>query len=188
MAAPQPVTARTGASPTLRRGGAVSLRLAICALGVALAGCALRLAPTGPAEPALRISDAAQEGDATRRASMRLLLQGLDADAAGRSHAALSSYERALQIDATTPYAYLALARHEVEAEQWDRARESLDQAELLFGEEGAPGVEAHLAGLRGAAAAGKGYGAEAAPLLDQAGRLAPMVWDDGELDAEELR
>jgi tetratricopeptide (TPR) repeat protein len=171
------------------RDGAVSLRLVACALLAALSGCALRIAPPQQADSALHLSDAAQEGDATRRASMRLLLQGLDADAAGRANAALSSYERALQIDATNPYAYLALARHEVEALQWDRARESLDQAELLFGEEGAtPGVEAHLAGLRGAVADGKGYGAEAEPLLDRAGRLAPSVWADGALGAEELR
>jgi len=168
--------------------GALSLRLVACALVAALAGCALRLAPPQSEGATLHLSDAAQEGDATRRASMRLLLQGLDADAAGRANAALSSYERAIQIDATNPYAYLALARHEVEEGQWDRARESLDQAELLFGEEGAPGVEAHLAGLRGAAAAGKGYGEQAQPLLDRAGRLAPSVWADGELSAEELR
>jgi Tfp pilus assembly protein PilF len=151
-----------------------------------LLGCALHLAP--PRESSLRFSDAAEAGDATRRASMRLLLQGLDADTAGRANAALSSYERAIQIDATNPYAYLALARHEVETEHWDRAREAVEQAALLFGEEDAPGVEAHLAGLRGAAALGKGYGAEAEPLLDRASQLAPSVWADGQLSADELR
>lgn len=166
--------------------GAASLRLLACALA-ALVGCALRIAPP-QREAALHLSDAVQTGDATRRASMRLLLQGLDEDGAGRVDAALSSYERAIQIDATNPYAYLALARHEVEAAHWNRAREALDQAQLLFGEEDAPGVEAHLAGLRGAVEAGKGYGAEAEPLLERASRLAPSVWADGRLSAEELR
>jgi len=164
----------------------VSLRA--FALVSALCGCALHLAPPSHEAASLHISDAAQEGDATRRASMRLLLQGLDADAAGRTNAALSSYERAIQIDSTNPYAYLALARHEVEAQDWDGASEALDQAALLFGEEGAPGAEAHLDGLRGAVAAGKGYGAQAEPLLERASRLAPSVWADGELSAEELR
>jgi len=119
---------------------------------------------------------------------MRLVLQGLDEDASGREDRALSTYERAIQIDSTNPYAYLALARHEVDAERWDRALEALDQAELLFGKEGAPGLEAHLAGLRGAATLGKGYGGEAGELLDRAGRIAPEVWADGHLSAEELR
>jgi tetratricopeptide (TPR) repeat protein len=154
-------------------------------------GCALRFAPL-PGESGaapLRVSEAALEGDATRRASLRLVLQGLDEDEAGRAAAARSSYERAIQIDSTNPYAYLALARHEVDAERWDRALEALDQAELLFGAEAAPGVEAHLAGLRGAARLGNGYGdEEAGVLLDRAGQIAPEVWADGRLDAEELR
>ena len=174
------------ASPVTARCGVVCLGLVALAGAVALTGCALRIAPPGGAS--LHVADAAQDGDATRRASMRLLLQGLDADSAGRTNAALSSYERAIQIDATNPYAYLALARHEVDEQRWRRAREALDQAELLFGEEGAPGVEAHLAGLRGAVDAGKGYGAKAEPLLDRASRLAPSAWGDGQLSAEELR
>jgi tetratricopeptide (TPR) repeat protein len=115
------------------------------------------------------------------------VLQGLDEDAAGRVETARSSYERALQIDATNPYAYLALARLEVEAGRFDRALEALDQAELFFGGE-APGVEAHLAGLRGAASLGKGYGGEAGALLDRASQMAPEVWADGHLTAAELR
>jgi tetratricopeptide (TPR) repeat protein len=135
------------------------------------------------------VSDAALDGDATRRASLRLVLQGLDEDLVGRTEAARSSYERAIQIDSTNPYAYLALARHEVDNARWDRALEALDQAELLFGAEGAPGVEAHLAGLRGAAQLGNGYGDEhGGELLDRAGQIAPEVWGDGRLSAEELR
>ena len=160
----------------------------LLAVSVALvAGCAVRLAPP-PGGDSLRVSDAALEGDPTRRASLRLVLQGLDEDGAGRADRARSSYERAIQIDSTNPYAYLALARHEVEAERWDRALEALDQAELLFGAEGAPGLEAHLVGLRGAARLGKGYGGDAGVLLDRAGRIAPEVWADGRLSAAELR
>jgi tetratricopeptide (TPR) repeat protein len=160
---------------------------ALLATGGALAaGCALPPAP-GPGTT-LHVSDAALEGDPARRASLRLVLQGLDEDEEGRRRAALSSYERAIQLDSTNPYAYLALARHEVEAARWNRALEALDQAELLFGPEGAPGVEAHLAGLRGAAGLAKGYGADAEALLDRAGSLAPEVWGDGFLTAGELR
>jgi tetratricopeptide (TPR) repeat protein len=159
----------------------------LAALALLASGCAMRLAPL-PGRAPLRLSDAALEGDAARRASLRIVLQGLDADTAGRSEAARSSYERAIQIDATNPYAYLALARHEVDAGRFNRALESLEQAELLFGAEGAPGVEAHLVGLRGAARLGKGYGADAEVLLAKASDLAPDVWADGHLSAEELR
>jgi len=172
-----------------RSAGRLLLAVAVAACLVPSSGCALRFAPPPGQRPAvLRVSDVAGEGDATRRASLRLVLQGLDEDAAGRSATARSSYERAIQIDATNPYAYLALARHEVEAERWRRALEALDQAELLFGSEPAPGVEAHIAGLRGAATLGKGYGGDAEVLLDRANRIAPEVWADGYLSAEELR
>jgi tetratricopeptide (TPR) repeat protein len=126
----------------------------VLALG---SGCALRLAPPpGARAPSLRISDAMLDGDATRRASLRLVLKGLDEDGDGRAATARSSYERAIQIDSTNPYAYLALARHEVDAERWNRALEALDQAELLFDSDSPPaGVDAHLAGLRGAARLG---------------------------------
>jgi tetratricopeptide (TPR) repeat protein len=164
-----------------------ALAALVAACSALLGGCATCPAPL-PGSPApLRISDAALEGDPTRRASLRLVLRGVDLDDAGQSDAARSSYERAIQIDSTNPYAYLALARHEVEAERWTRALEALDQAELLFGGD-APGVEAHLAGLRGAARLGKGYGGDGDALLDRAGRLAPEVWGDGRLEAGELR
>jgi tetratricopeptide (TPR) repeat protein len=167
----------------------VGLLLAFGALVALSSGCALRFAPPPGARVAsLRISDAALEGDATRRASLRLVLKGLDEDDDGRAATARSSYERAIQIDPTNPYAYLALARHEVDAERWRRALEALDQAELLFASESAPGVEAHIAGLRGAAGLGKGYGDDAELLLDRATRIAPEVWADGRLSADELR
>jgi len=165
------------------------LVLALVAMVSVSSGCALRFAPPpGARSASLRVSDALLEGDATRRASLRLVLQGLDEDDGGRAATARSSYERAIQIDPTNPYAYLALARHEVDAERWNRALEALDQAELLFGSDAAPGVEAHIAGLRGAARLGRGYGDDAEVLLDRATRIAPEVWADGRLSADELR
>jgi tetratricopeptide (TPR) repeat protein len=163
--------------------------LVLASLAALSSGCALRLAPPPGARVAsLRVSDALLEGDATRRASLRLVLQGLGEDENGRAPAARSSYERAIQLDPNNPYAYLALARHEVDAERWRRALEALDQAELLFASESAPGADAHIAGLRGAARFGTGYGDEAELLLDRATRIAPEVWADGRLSADELR
>jgi tetratricopeptide (TPR) repeat protein len=144
--------------------------------------------PPGAPEPPepLRISHVAGHGDPARRASQRLVLEGLDADARGRVQAALGQYERALQVDPTNPFAYLALARHEVQWGSPHRALEVLAQAETLLS--AAAGVEAHLVGLRGAALMALGRSAEAAPLLTRARSLAPQVWADGRLDASELR
>ena len=154
---------------------------------VLMLGCATggRL---GGGPEALRFSELADEGDATRRASLRLCANGLDADVDGRRVTALGQYERAIRIDATNPYAYLVLARHELEAGDPVRALEYLNQSEMLLESENARSqdVEAHLVGLRGAAlrdmgGAGEGY-------LEEARRLAPAVWDDGQLTAAELR
>jgi tetratricopeptide (TPR) repeat protein len=165
-------------APQLQLAGVLLVLALGCATGGRLGGDAA----------ALRLSELTDEGDATRRASLRLCVEGLDAAAAGRSGAALGQYERAIQIDPTNPYAYLVLARHEVEAGDPVRALEYLSQSEMLLESENArsPEVEAHLAGLRGAAlratgSAGDGY-------LEQARRLAPEVWDDGQLTAAELR
>jgi tetratricopeptide (TPR) repeat protein len=140
-----------------------------------------------PVEP-MSLSQVSVSDDPVRRASLRLCVSGLDADAEGRRTAALGQYERAIQIDPTNPYAYFALARHEVDGGDPERSLEYLDQAEMLIAAEGAlsPGAEANLAGLRGAAriALGEDGGAE----LREAQRLAPDVWNDGRLDPEELR
>lgn len=174
----------------MTRAKRASLPALVLAVGLGFAsGCALRFAPPpGARSPSLRISDIADEGDATRRASLRLVLQGLDEDDAGRAAAARSLYERAIQIDSTNPYAYLALARHEVDAGRWRRALEAVDQAELLLGSDAAPGARIHLSGLRGAAGLAKGYGDDSELLLQQAARTAPEVWADGHLAADELR
>jgi len=129
--------------------------------------------------------------------------RGLEYAAAGRSDRALIEYERAVQMDASNPIAYLALARHYLELGDPLRALRNLDQAELLLGLE--PGderlrsqsravdgtivrIEPHLDGLRGGALLALGREAEARPLLERARQNAPEVWGDAQLSAEELR
>jgi len=149
-------------------------------------GCATR-SVYRPVEP-VRISEVAPVGDAVRRASLRLCVEGLRADEAGRDALARSRYERAIQIDPTNPWAYLSLARHEVESGEPERALEYLQQADSLLRAEGAfsPGVELHLVGLRGAAlqAMGRGGGGD----LERAAQRSPELWGDGRLAASELR
>jgi len=132
---------------------------------------------------ALRITDVMNEGDATRRASQRLLIEGLRADAAGAASAAKGKYERALQLDATNPYAYLVFARFELDRRNRDQAHAFLERAASLFDGEGSrsPRVEPHLLGMRGVID-GRGSGA-----LEDARRMSPSVWGDGYLSAEEL-
>ena len=136
------------------------------------------------------MSDAAGLGDPARRASVRLVLQGLDADAAGDLERAQGSYERAIQVDATNPYAYLALARHHLDGRDADHATHLIDQAAALFEAEGMrePRVGVHLMGLRGRAMHATGRGDDAIMYLERARQLAPEVWRDGYLSAEELR
>ncbi len=162
--------------------------LALSALHVA--GCAsFGRVPPGVAPP-LRLSDVADRGDPARRASMRLVLQGLDEDVALRPASALVLYERALQVDPTNPYAYLALARHQLEAGEPRRALDVLDQCEALLQVQGRPppGAEAHVLGLRGAALQALQNRSASEPLLARAAELAPQVWSDGRLSAAELR
>jgi tetratricopeptide (TPR) repeat protein len=152
--------------------------LAAIAFGLACVG------PNGGTSDAQRIEDVADRGDAQRRASTRLVLDGLDADDRGDARLAQSRYERAIQIDASNPYAYLALARHYVEQQDPDRALaylfESID--------DDTPGAQTHLIGLRGAALHLAGRSQEADPLLREAARRSPALWSDGRLDAAELR
>jgi tetratricopeptide (TPR) repeat protein len=138
----------------------------------------------------IRVSDAAQTGDPARRASIRLVLQGLDADTDGHTERAQGSYERAIQVDPTNPYAYLALARHYLDGYQAERALPLLDQAAALFEAEGMrePRVGVHLIGLRGRAMHASGQAADAIIYLDRAAELAPRIWGDGYLAPEELR
>jgi tetratricopeptide (TPR) repeat protein len=121
---------------------------------------------------------------------MRLVLEGLDADASADPDAALVRYERSLQVDPTNPYAYLALARHRVDGEDPGSALPFLDKAQALLEAQGelSPGVEAHVEGLRGSALLASGRRGEAMPLLERARSLAPAAWSDGRLEPEELR
>jgi hypothetical protein len=181
MAAP---TVLTGATRNARAGG---LLLLAC-LAIACAS------PTGPGSTPkvqpLRISEVATAGDPTRRASTRLVLKGL---AASPPEQGLTHYERAIKIDATNPYAYLALAAFEVQWGDLDRGLQSLEQSELLLDSQDlhSPRVEPHLVGLNGRAKlrgydAGERRAGEA--LLDEARAMAPEVWGDGWLSVTELR
>lgn len=138
----------------------------------------------------LRLSELAGEGDAERRTSLDLVLQGLGEDASGRPAAALAEYQSALRVDPTNPWVYLALARHHVDGTQPERALPFLDQARALVEAQGSdsPRVEAHLLGLRGAALVASGRPVEGLPLLEEARALAPDVWADGHLSAHELQ
>jgi Tfp pilus assembly protein PilF len=138
----------------------------------------------------IRISEAEGQGDPARRASIRLTLEGLDADVTGDARRARGSYERAVQVDPTNPYVYLALARHHLEAGDGPSVVHFLGQASALFQSEGMreARVEVHLLGLRGGAMLAEAREDEAQPYLDRAATLSPIIWGDGRLTAEELR
>ena len=152
-------------------------------------GCALP-GPRIEASPSLHLSEVALEGDAARRASLRLVLDGLDADIQEDARRALGLYARALQIDSGNPYAYLALARHHAAAGEASLALEHLVRSDDLFisYELASPRVEVHLVGLRGVVLRLDGRSAEAGRWLARAARSAPSVWGDGRLTAAELR
>jgi tetratricopeptide (TPR) repeat protein len=167
------------ARTTLR--GAAALLLALATL----AGCHIPRAEPLPGEP-LHISQRAGVGDPARKASLRLVLSGLDADEAGRSAEASSFYERALQVDPTNPYAWLALARQEVFEGDPERGLANLDKAETLLSSDAT--AAAHVAGIRAAGLRAVGQPALAEPFLRDARERAPAAWADGKLDAAELR
>jgi tetratricopeptide (TPR) repeat protein len=121
---------------------------------------------------------------------MRFVLQGLDADATGSTDLAADLYQRALQVDPSNPYAYLALGRQRAEGPEPARALAYLEKAQVLFGAQKAetPSVEADLCGLRALALEAAGRSAEAEQQMARAKALAPDIWRDGRLDADELR
>jgi tetratricopeptide (TPR) repeat protein len=136
------------------------------------------------------MSELVDEGDAARRASQRLIVEGLDADTIGERARARASYDRAIQVDATNPYAYLAIARHHVDGARPEKALPFLDRASTLLevqGEDSAR-VRVHVIGLRGEALYASGRIDEGIDYLEQARLMAPEVWDDGTLAPEELR
>ena len=60
----------------------------------------------------------------------------------------------------------------------------------MLFEAQGelSPGVSAHLLGLRGQVLYAEGEIDRAVVYLEKAWQLAPEVWGDGQLSADELR
>ena len=158
----------------------VSVRAApLLALGLALVawGCMLP-GPRIGLGPSLRLSEVVLEGDAARRASLRLVLDGLDADIGKDVRRARGLYARALQIDSGNPYAYLALARHLVAEGEASLALEHLVRSDDLFNayELASPRVEVHMVGLRGVVLRLDGRSAEADGLLARAARSAPGI------------
>jgi hypothetical protein len=149
-----------------------------------------RQVPPGEAVVPVRLTSVASAGDAARRASTRLALEGLDADASAQPALAADRYARALQVDPTNPWVYLALARHRLDEARPADALAALDQAESRLRAEGAlaPGVEIDVIGLRGWALVASGNADRGASLLRDAAQSAPGVWGDGRLDASELR
>jgi tetratricopeptide (TPR) repeat protein len=138
----------------------------------------------------LRLSEIIHVGDARRQASMGFIVEGLDAEMRAPSPRALGRYEQAIRIDPGNPFAYLALARHYVSAGDPQRALENLSRAQSFFDPDGplSPRIQPHLLGLRGSAFEEMGRRSEAMQLLARARQLAPEVWEDGHLDAGELR
>jgi tetratricopeptide (TPR) repeat protein len=160
---------------------------AAAALLAVLAATGCRIVPGAgfPGEP-LQLTQVASVGDPARRASMRLVIAGLDADERGRGAEASSSYQRALQVDPNNPYAWLALARQEVFEGDPDRGLAHLDKAQALLGTD--ERAAAHLAGIRGAGLVAIGERPLGEPFLREARERAPRAWSDGMLDAAELR
>lgn len=153
---------------------------------LACPGVPLRLTQS----PSLHLSELVGEGDATRQASLDLVLDGLAADEVGERRRAEGLYARALQVDSGNPYAYLALARHHVAAGDAQGALEHLARARDLLDAYGemSPRVEVHLTGLEGAALRLAGSDVQGQALIAEAADEAPAVWRDGRLDASELR
>jgi tetratricopeptide (TPR) repeat protein len=175
------------ASRPARGWRAAVLMFAVCTLA---SGCRHSIPRSvEPTVPPLRITEIAGEGDAARRASVQLTLRGLDFDIEGRSNQAAGQYLRALQVDPNNPYAFLAVARHEADGLDPQSALPYLDKSAALMWAQGEdPRVEAHLEGLRGQALQASGEYERARPYLERAATLAPHVWSDGRLEADELR
>lgn len=152
-------------------------------------GCRTRPPAESPVR-GVRVGDVLEVGDPARRASVRLVAQGLDADRAGELRRARGSYERAIQVDPTNPYAYLALARHNLDGGSPGDALNLVDQAAALFDAEGlrSPEVDVHLIGLRGWDLESRGRPGEANLYVERAAALDPLLWQDGYLSAQELR
>lgn len=138
----------------------------------------------------LTTSSAIGRVDAARDASLRLVMAGLDEDTQGRPSRALASYQRAVRVDATNPFAFLALARHHLENGSPDEASAFLDQARSLFETQGELGPEVDVwgLGLRAGIERARGRDERADALYRRARDLSPRIWADERLSARELR
>lgn len=169
------------------------LRIGVIALVAScLTACAgLNLSrPLRSSERPLTASAALGQTDSTRDASLRLVIAGLDDDSAGRSARALASYQRAVRVDPTNPFAYLAIARHHLEAGSIDEARAFLDQARSLFESQQrlGPSVDVWGVGLRAWIDRAESRDQQADVRFDAARELSPQIWGDERLSASELR
>ena len=82
-----------------RHGGVTPSRVrALAAVLVCLATAAGCASVVGRVEP-IRLGELLEQGDPQRRASHRLLVEGLEADARGSSARAKGRYDRALQLE-----------------------------------------------------------------------------------------
>jgi tetratricopeptide (TPR) repeat protein len=144
----------------------------------------------GPRPRPLTVSRAVGLYDATRDASLQLVIAGLDEDERGRPSPALARYQRAAGVDPTNPFAYLALSRHHLEGGSVEEASAFLDQARSLFETEGRLGPEVDVwgVGLRAGIERARGREAQADVLFERARALAPAIWKDEALSAAELR
>ena len=138
----------------------------------------------------LTVSRAVGQYDPTRDASLNLVLEGLDEDARGRPSRALAKYQRAIRVDSTNPFAFLALARHHLEGGSAGEASAFLDQARALFEAEGRLGPEVDVwgLGLRAGIDRAEGKDDRADALFARARDLSPRIWGDERLSAAELR
>jgi tetratricopeptide (TPR) repeat protein len=128
--------------------------------------------------------------DSARDASLRLVIAGLDADSEGRPNRALASYQRAVRVDSTNPFAYLALARHHLEGGSPAEASAFLDQARSLFESQQrlGPAVDVWGIGLRAWIDRDEGRDDLADSRFEAARELSFEIWDDERLSAAELR
>ena len=169
------------------------LRIAVvCLAAGCLAACAgfdFAGRPRSSDRP-LTTTAALGQTDSARDASLRLVIAGLDADSEGRPDRALASYQRAVRVDSTNPFAYLALARHHLEGGSPAEASAFLDQARSLFESQQrlGPAVDVWGIGLRGWIDRDEGRDELADSRFDAARELSFEIWDDERLSAAELR
>lgn len=183
---------RAFAAPTV----ALARLRASLLLGLFVFGCLTGCAGFSPStssradlEP-LTVTRALGQGDATRDASLRLVINGLDSDEAGQPSRALASYQRAIRVDSTNPFAFLALARHHIDYGNPQEASAFLEQARALFESEGSlgPAVDVWGVGLRAWIDRETGRHGEADDRFDAARELSHSIWADEMLSASEIR